>query len=61
MSMLELLIILSIALIFAGAPSGERRRPGPSWFDIMPNFTESKSRRGRGQQTHRQGSRRYGR
>ncbi len=59
MTLLELLLIGSIALIIAGAPTS-RPPAGPSWFDIMPTLTQSKKQRTRLQQTRRHGTRRYG-
>jgi hypothetical protein len=57
---LWLIIGLLIALPIVAAPSVERRHPGPSWFDLQPYMTPSKKSRGRAQQTHRHGKRRYG-
>lgn len=58
MTMFELLIVLSIAVIFAGAPSS-RKPAGPSWFDIVPHLTQSQKQKTRLQQTRRHGARRY--
>lgn len=59
-SLIWFLTIASIVLIIVAAPSAERRHPGPSWFQVLPFLVESKKRRGRAQQTHRHGARRYG-
>ncbi|MGH3703020.1 MAG: hypothetical protein ACRDT9_00185 [Agromyces sp.] len=60
MTMLLALVILAIVLLITAAPDVHRPNPGPSWFDLQPYLVESKSRRGRAQQTRRHGTRRYG-
>lgn len=59
MTMLELLLILTIVLTFAGAASKSRPAPGPSWFDIVPHLHQSQKQKTRLQQTRRHGARRY--
>jgi len=59
-TLLFVLLVATIVGLINAAPDRHRAHPGPSWFDLQPYMRESKSRKGRAQQTRRHGSRRYG-